>query len=98
IDGVERERPPQHEAGIVTGPNVDELPRTRPGDELRRGEGLEPLAGKDLASVDELRAGETHRRRRKVGRSGARRARVSGAGGPVPGGGSEVIAGGGRRV
>src|SRR5207247_7089295 len=56
IDRVEREGPAQHEPGVVTGSDVDELAGPGARHELRSVVRLEPLAGQDLATVDELRA------------------------------------------
>ena len=69
IGRVDRERPAQHHPGEVAGPDVDELARPRTG---RQGRGvirLQPLARKDLPTVDQLRRSEPHGH--AVGRSSA---------------------------
>ena len=69
ISRVDRERPPQDHPGEVPGPNVDELARSR---SVRQGWSvirLQPLARKDLPTVDQLRRSEPHGH--AVGRSSA---------------------------
>ena len=60
VGGVERERPAQDHPGVVPGPDVDELAGPRPVREVGRVVRLEPLAGQDLAALDELGRGEPH--------------------------------------
>ena len=80
VDRVERERPAQHQARVVARPDVDELAGARAGDEARGVVRLEPLAGQDLATVEQLGAGQPHRRRAPACRRAGGRARVSSAG------------------
>ena len=57
-------RPPKDEPRIVAGANVDELAGPRAAGEARRVKRLQPLPGKDLPTIDELRRDDPHRHAR----------------------------------
>ena len=79
IRRVERERPTQDHPGEIPGPDVDELAGPRADRQVRGVVGLQPLAGQDLATVDQLRRRQPHRHA-----LGSSSAPASGAGASLP--------------
>ena len=62
VDGVDAERPSKHEAAVVGRPDVDELAGLGASRQPRCAIALEPLAGQELAGLDELGVEQLHGR------------------------------------
>src|SRR5512146_2134961 len=60
IRRVQRKRAAEDQPREVAGPDVDELAGPRPDREIRGVIRLQPLAGQNLATVDQLRRRQPH--------------------------------------